>query len=335
MTRFLLAVLFTLIATAANALPTDVLVTKVNKHVVKVHVALDNGRYGSGSGVVIAKNKIVTNCHVVGHALSISVVANGVTYQASAITPDWYHDLCLVRIDDLDAPVAKMAASNQLQYEQAVVNVGYPNFSLVPNSTAGYVKGLFPMDGSVIIRASSTFRLGQSGGGLFDQEGNLVGITTLKSPGRHAYYYNMPVEWVQALLDKPEQAITSKPEKAFWATSAEKWPYFMKVVHPYLTKDWKNLYTVAQTWADNEPSNIEAWFYLAAAEYAKHDNQNAEMHLRKVMAMNAGHSQAIYYLALVAEQSGRHTEALTNVALLNELDVDAATKLKVALKALH
>lgn len=335
MTRFLLAVLLTLITTTVSALPTDALVTKVRKHVVKVHVALDNGRYGSGSGVVIAKDQIVTNCHVVGHALSVSIVANGTTYHAKSITPDWYHDVCLVNVDGLDAPIANMIPSTALQYEQPVVNVGYPNASLVPNSTAGYIKGLFPMDDSLVIRASSTFRLGQSGGGLFDQDGNLVGIITLKSPGRHAYYYNMPVEWVQALLNKPEQPITSQPEKAFWATSADHWPNFMKVVHPYLTKDWKNLHKIAKTWADIEPNNIEAWFYLAASEYANHDNANAETHLRKVMAMNAGHSQAIYYLALVAEQNGRHIEAMTNVALLTKLDSDAAIKLKVALKALH
>ena len=42
----------------------------------------------------------------------------------------------------------------------------------------------------------------------------------------------------------------------------------------------------------------------------------------------AQHSQAIYYLALIAEESGKHMEALTNIALLTQLDADAATQLK-------
>jgi len=56
--------------------------------------------------------------------------------------------------------------------------------------------------------------------------------------------------------------------------------------------------------------------------------QNAQAHLQKVMMMNAKHSQAIYYLALIAEDSGRLIDMQTNIALLAKLDVDAAAKLQ-------
>jgi serine protease Do len=329
MTRFILALLYMGVTTSAFAVPTDELLNKITKHIVKVHVALANGSYGSGSGVVIAKDKIVTNCHVVANAVGISVGAGGESYTATAITPDWYHDVCLVKVEGIKAPIATIGSSKNLQYEQPVFAIGYPNFSPAPSSTFGYVKGLFPMDDSVIIRASSTFRLGSSGGGVFDDAGNLVGVITLKSPGKHAYYYNMPVEWVQALLTKPEQSIVTEAKPAFWAGPSDKWPFFMQVVHPYLTESWTALFSLASKWTAQEPNNTEAWFYLAAAEYAIHDTTNAEAHLRKVAAMNAQHSQAIYYLALIAEESGKHMEALTNVALLTTLDSDAATKLRL------
>ena len=48
--------------------------------------------------------------------------------------------------------------------------------------------------------------------------------------------------------------------------------------------------------------------------------------------MNEQHSQAIYYLALIAEESGKHNEAMMNVALLNKLDEETATQLKVAMR---
>lgn len=332
MTRFIFALLYLAIATPALAVPTDELLYKVTKHVIKVNVSLANGSYGSGSGVVIAKDQIVTNCHVVANAVGISVSVNGESYAASAITPDWYHDVCLVKVEGLKAPIATIGSSRNLQYEQPVFAIGYPNFSPAPSSTFGYVKGLFPMDDSVIIRASSTFRLGSSGGGVFDDLGNLVGVITLKSPGKHAYYYNMPVEWVQALLTKPEQPIVSEAEPAFWAGPSDQWPFFMQVVHPYLTENWTSLLTVATKWTIQEPNNTEAWFYLAAAEYSNHDTSKAEAHLRKVTAANAQHSQAIYYLALIAEENGKHMEALTNIALLTQLDSDAAVKLKSAIE---
>ncbi len=335
MTRLLIALLFFGVTMSTRAMPTDELLHKITKHVVKVHVALQNGRYGSGSGVVVAKNRVVTNCHVVANAVGISVTVNGASYKASAITPDWYHDVCLVTVEDVDAPIATIGSSKGLEYEQAVFAVGYPNFSPAPVSNAGRVKGLFPMDDSVIIRASSTFRLGASGGGVFDDAGNLVGVITLKSPGRHAYYYNMPVEWVTALLTKPEQAINTEAEQAFWAGPADQWPFFMQVVHPYLTKNWSSLLNIAADWTKKEPDNIEAWFYLAAAEYSIKDNQNAQAHLQKVMAMNAMHSQAIYYLALIAEDNGRPIDVQTNIALLAKLDIAAANKLQVEIDNKH
>jgi serine protease Do len=329
MTRLLIGLLSLVVATSSLAMPTDELLHNIAKHVVKVHVALADGDNGSGSGVIIAKNQVVTNCHVVANAKAISVSVDGESYAASTMTPDWRHDICLIKVEGLNSPVATIGSSKNLKYEQPVFAIGYPGSSTAPFSTSGHVKALFPMDDSVIIRASSTFSLGASGGGLFDAAGNLVGVITLKSPGKNAYYYNMPVEWVQALLDKPEQAVTTKPEQAFWASTADKWPFFMRVVHPYLTGNWTSLLSVATEWTLQEPSSSEAWFYLAAAEYSVNDINRAEVHLRKVTAMNAQHSQAIYYLALIAKDSGRqHMEALTNVALLTGVDSEAGIKFK-------
>lgn len=142
----------------------------------------------------------------------------------------------------------------------------------------------------------------------------------------------MPVEWVQTLLNKPDQAInTSESRVPFWAELLDKWPFFMRVVQPYLTEDWASLLTVAEEWAKQEPNNAEAWFYLAAAEYNTKNNLSAESHLIRVMSLNAKHSLAMYYLGLIAEDSGKHMEALTKITQLNELDESVADQLKLAM----
>jgi serine protease Do len=336
MTRHLFSAFYSAVlafcsASTVFALPSDELVHQLNAQVLRVQVSLANGSYGLGSAVVIAKNQVVTNCHVVADATSIVVMNNGTPLPATAIKPDWRHDLCILKVDYLDAPIASIGSSKNLHYEESVFTIGYPHFQAVPSSTYGVVKGLFPMDDSVIIRATSSFGLGASGGGVFDDAGHLVGIITLKSPGKSAYYYNMPVEWVQALMDTPEQAINTKSEKPFWASAYDKWPYFMQVVHPYLTEDWPALMQIASQWSKAEPNTTEAWFYLATAEFATKDYEKAEAHLQKVVAMNQQHSQALYYLGLVAEQTGQHHLALNNVALLDHLDETTATQLKVAI----
>lgn len=317
-------------ATATKAMPTDEMVHQLNAQVLRVQVGLANGGYGLGSAVVIAKDQVITNCHVVADANNIVVVNNGAPHVATAIKPDWRHDLCILKVENLDAPVAKIGSSKNLKYEESVFTIGYPHFQAVPSSTYGVVKGLYPMDDSVIIRATSSFGVGASGGGVFDDAGNLVGIITLKSPGKNSYYYNMPVEWVQALMNAPDQSINAKSEKPFWAVSFDKWPYFMQVVHPFLTEDWQALMSIASKWTQAEPNTAESWFYLAAAEYAVKDYDKAEAHLQKVVAMNHEHSHAIYYLGLVAEQTGQHNLALDKVAKLDVLDITTAKQLKLA-----
>ncbi len=300
------------VASSAWAMPADETVSELSNSVLRVKVKLPNGNVGLGSAVVIAKNEVITNCHVVTDATNIAVIVNGEPHKATAIKADWHHDLCMLTIENLDVPAVKFGASKNLQYDESFFTVGYPDETKEPVNTFGVVKGLFPMDDSVIIRATSSFRLGASGGGAFDDAGNLVGIITLKSKGNTAYYYYMPVEWVQALMSKSAQTLGVKSEKPFWAMDAKQRPYFMQVVQPYVTQEWKTLLKVATQWVKTEPYTAESWFYLAAAEFATKDYDHAEEHFKKVLALNPQHSQAVDYLGKLAEKTAK-----TNVALLN------------------
>ncbi len=320
-----------ILATPSIAAPTNEIVQQISAHVVKVQVKLPNSRHGLGSGVVIAKDQVVTNCHVVADAVSVTINTNGENYQASALKSDWHHDLCILTVAGLNAPIAPIGSSDKLRYEQPVYTVGYATASPRPNGIYGFVKGLYPMDNSVVIRTSNAFSKGDSGGGMFDDSGNLVGIVTVKSPGLNAFYYVMPVEWLQALLTKPEQAIISKSELPFWAQSHDKWPFFMQIVQPFKTENWATLEAIAIAWAEQEPHSTEATFYLAVAEYSLKNIAQAELHLNEVVASNSYHSNALYHLGLIAEQNGKHADALSLVAALDVLDVNVAKNLKFAM----
>jgi hypothetical protein len=50
--------------------------------------------------------------------------------------------------------------------------------------------------------------------------------------------------------------------------------------------------------------------------------------------MNDQHSQAFYYLGMIAEANGNHGEAMANVDALSHLDTEKAEELKVAMKSL-
>ena len=301
------------------ATPAAETVNALSASVLRVKVKLPNGDIGFGSAVAIAKNEVITNCHVVTDAKNVSVIINGEPHAATAIRADWRHDLCMLTVENLNVPAVKLGASKNLHYEDSIFTIGYPGETKEPVNTYGVVKGLFPMDNSVIIRATSSFKLGASGGGAFDDAGNLVGIITLKSRGDIAYYYYMPVEWVQALMTVPAQALGVKSDKPFWAMEVKQRPYFMQVVQPYLSQEWKDLLKVATQWVQTEPNTAESWFYLAAAEYATKDYESAEQHFRKVLTINHEHSQAIDYLAMLADKTAQASKPIKSETTFNKI----------------
>lgn len=337
MPRLFIAVLMYVCSNASFAYHSDETVAKISKHMVKIHVSLANG-YGLGSGVVIAKNQVITNCHVVSSAKTIKVTAGEQELDARMIKADWYHDLCILEVNGIQAPVVKMLASQALQYEQAVYSIGFANNLPQANANYGHVKSLFPFDNGVVIRTSNTFKPGDSGGGLFDEMGNLVGIITVKSPGANAYYYHMPVEWVKALMAKPEQMTTNQASATkgalpFWAKAPETWPYFMRVVTPLKKGNWTKLNEIATQWSANEPEAIEALFYRAVAEYNLNMQDYSALHLNQVLGANQYHSDAMYYLGLIAEKKGQRSKALQMVSLLDNIDATTASHLRLKIGA--
>lgn len=332
MTRVLIALIFLCVANSAMAAEdTALFVSKISQHVAKVYVNLPSG-FGLGSGVVIAHNQVVTNCHVVANALSVNVQINNKYFEASGLIPDWHHDVCILVVDGITAPVASLGNSNELRYEQPLYSIGFAGGSPRANATFGFVKGLYPMDDSVIIRASNTFRLGDSGGGVFDEAGDLVGIIAVKSPGRKPNYYNMSVAWVKALMQQPIQKITSQSTLPFWAVAPEDWPYFMRIVQPFKTNDWGELSRIAAQWAEAEPNTIEASYYQGIAAFNLHNLKLAQVHLNRVIHANKFHVDAFYYLGVIAEQNGQHAEAMEMLAMLEEIDLPTAENLREKIK---
>ncbi len=279
-------------ALAAHALPPDGMVYDLKPSVVKIHVVDPDGNHGVGSGVVVAKDHVATNCHVVANAKGVHVSKFGDSFAPVALKADWKHDLCLLKFQGLDLPAVKLGSTRDLSYEQPVFTISFPNNSKKPLTTYGEVKALYAYDGAHIIRATADFRLGGSGGPLFDDNGTLVGIMTMKSPGRNAFYYNIPVDWVKPLLNQPELSITTQKELPFWDAPDEKRPYFMQVLQPIQTENWSKLETISQSWVKAEPENAEAWYTLGLAQQNLGKLDSADTHLSQAIKLNELHADA-------------------------------------------
>ncbi|HIR69006.1 MAG TPA: trypsin-like peptidase domain-containing protein [Candidatus Pelethousia gallinarum] len=145
---------------------------------------------GSGSGVIITSDGyIVTNNHVVEGGQNIRVcLQDGSEYEATLIGTDSYSDLAVIKIDATGLPAATLGASSNMTVGDPVFAIGNPLGVLSSSVSQGIISGLdrtINVDGHnmTLMQTDAAVNPGNSGGGLFNANGELIGIVNAKSYG--------------------------------------------------------------------------------------------------------------------------------------------------------
>ncbi len=303
----LLTVLVPLQSISEQLWPSDDMLYRLRESLMKVNTTTRSGGHGFGTAVAISAEKAVTNCHVIANASGVSITKWGSEYAVDAIQSDWAHDLCILTVKYADMKPALLGDSTKLTYEQPLISISMPSDSPAPYTAMTHVKALYPMDNEQVIRTQTAFAIGASGSPVFDFDGRLVGISTFKSPGRNAYYYNMPVNWVKTLLMQPEHALDAQHVLPFWDAPDAQQPFFMQVVLPYQFKQWPTLMGIAQQWLAREPNNVEPQFYMAEAQYHSGQQTEALQQYQAILQRFPDHPATLKSLILHALQT--HNDA--------------------------
>jgi hypothetical protein len=319
----------------AHAQPNIAQLLSLHESIVQISVELGNGNAGTGTGVVISPEYVVTNCHVIANGKGANVAKYNDGYKPIAIKADWKHDLCALKFEGLPFKPVQLRDSATLAIEEEVFSLGYPNGNNVPQPSYGAIKAKYAMDGSLIIRSNAAFSLGSSGGALFDQKLNLIGMTTFKSPGPNGFFYSLPVEWIKDLIASKDLLSLNTDETPFWALPFDKQPHFMQVVIPYQNKDWTTLHAVAQAWTISQPEAADAWYYLGVADYGLNHAPLAKTELNKALNLNPQHLEVFMQQAKIALEEADFTalDKLTQrIAELDAYESEALASKIVALK---
>ena len=199
---------------------------------VVVVVAQDGGgeQTSQGSGVVVGEGVAVTNCHVIESAAKVSIrqaadsqAAETYLMNAEVVARDEDNDLCLLYAPDLSKPpaakTATMGNAKNLVIGEEVYAIGAPQ-GLELSLSRGIVAQLRGVKGKApIVQTDAAISPGSSGGGLFNEDGELVGVTTFGDKERQGLNFAMPVEEVVGLIPKAKQGIA---EAARWQTCIAK-----------------------------------------------------------------------------------------------------------------
>lgn len=150
---------------------------------------------GAGSGVVISDDGyIVTNNHVIDGASKINVTFSSnedKSYEAKLIGTDKATDIAVIKIevpDKMKLTVAAFGNSDSLIIGESVLAVGNPLGELGGTVTKGIVSALSRQlivenQTMTLLQIDASISPGNSGGGLFNSRGELVGIVNAKSSG--------------------------------------------------------------------------------------------------------------------------------------------------------
>ncbi|MDR1321309.1 MAG: trypsin-like peptidase domain-containing protein [Gracilibacteraceae bacterium] len=145
---------------------------------------------GAGSGVIIsADGYIATNNHVAANANKITVrLSDGQTYEARLISSDQNTDIAVLKIEATGLTPAVFGDSSQLRVGDLAVVIGNPLGQLGGTVTSGIISALdrsltLENQSMRLLQTDAAVNPGNSGGGLFNARGELVGIVVAKSAG--------------------------------------------------------------------------------------------------------------------------------------------------------
>lgn len=281
----------------------------LKQSLVKITTSTKTGGQGYGTGVAVSKEHVVTNCHVINNATGVGITKWGTEYSAESLQADWKHDLCILRVQYADLRPIALADSSKLSYEQQVISISMPADSPAPFVALSTVKALYPFDNEQVIRTQAAFSIGASGSPVFDYDGKLIAISTFKSPGKNAYYYNMPINLVRDLLKTESVPLNAVHAAPFWDAVENNRPFFMQIVIPYQNKSWPDVQKIAKSWLDKEPASAEAWYYLGKAAQNMADVAGAKKHFNKALSLQANHPASLLAIAQIAQAEGKQAEA--------------------------
>ena len=147
----------------------------------------------TGSGVVITtQGHVVTNYHVIEGASDVQVLWQGQYLKAEIVGVDELTDLAVLRVmEDVALPAVKMGNAQDVRVGDWAIVIGNPlGKQFADTVTVGVVSALNrEISGSSIVKMLQTdaaINSGNSGGGMFNTRGELIGIPSLKfsSSGR-------------------------------------------------------------------------------------------------------------------------------------------------------
>lgn len=196
---------------------------------------------GLGTGMIVSdKGYILTNEHVAGkkYGTCYITLATGEKLEGTVKWSDTDLDLAIVKINtNSELKSIKLGESNKVRVGKSVFAIGNPvGFEFQRTVTAGIISAVnrtimieeenrktYMED---LIQTDATINPGNSGGPLITEEGNMIGINTIKITSAEGIGFAVPIDIVKPIIKKfEERGEFEEPALGLFAYDKEVIPY--------------------------------------------------------------------------------------------------------------
>ena len=298
--RLIGAVFFlAILSVPGHALTPDQVFDKVKDSIVVVKTLDAQGKVkGQGSGVLVSSGMVATNCHVIEGGASYQVGRGKELVRATLYAEDGDKDICLLNVKGITGTPAQLGKAAGLKVGVPVYAVGAPKgleLSLSDGIVAQLRGGPPPL-----IQTTAAISPGSSGGGLFDGEGRLVGLTTLYLEGGQSLNFAMPVEWIGE--------IKSGRKEAAEGHSQTEW--VKRAIAMESIKDWRGMLDWCRKWTKSEPEDRFAWYSLGVVYNNLNRYNDAIDAYRQAIRINPDYTMAWNNLGVAYGGLKRYNDAI-------------------------
>jgi len=263
----------------------------------------ENNIRNKGSGVVVDTDLVATNYHVIKDADEILVIYKGKQYPAEVRHADWDRDVCTLSVRGINAQAVVKGNTNNLKAGSRIYAIKTHVNSQLNPLTEGVILAVRSVDNSKFLQISTPVLPGSSGGGLFDEEGMLIGLTSYYLDiGDRKLYYALPVEWVNECPGRQQRKSKTNEIKFH--------DLFKKSLELEEKEDWNGLLKHSLHWTEAHPREYAAWFNLANA-YAKCGrHKEAIESFKRALNINSSYSETWFNLGITYNSVGQYAESI-------------------------
>lgn len=163
-----------------------------------------------GSAVVVGPGSLVTNCHVLAKASRLMVSRDNVSYGATLEHPDPERDLCMLKVRNFTAPAVPLGSVEGVKVGSRVYAIGSPR-GLEQTISDGLLSAVRRTNGGdfTALQVTVPISRGSSGGGLFDAQGRLIGITSFQLRDGQNLNFALPVDWIAEVPQRAQAALVA------------------------------------------------------------------------------------------------------------------------------